>query len=70
MFRKYNKKIITAILVVIVGIGLIGPGALLIFTTIFQTEQSAPPTHGLQVVTPETSIEAEVASSSTDIDHN
>ena len=31
MFRKYNKKIITAILVLIVTVGLIGPGVLLIF---------------------------------------
>ena len=37
MFRKYNKKIWEAIVIVIVGIGLIGPGVLLIFAPQPQT---------------------------------
>ena len=31
MFRKYNRKIITVIVIVIVAMGLIGPGIILIF---------------------------------------
>ncbi len=32
MFRKYNRKILTVIIIVIVTIGLVGPGVLLIFS--------------------------------------
>ncbi|MDP3956809.1 MAG: hypothetical protein Q8P97_02330 [bacterium] len=53
MFRKYNKKIFTAILVVIVGVGLIGPGALFIFTNIFEPRYPEPPQRELQTANPE-----------------
>ena len=49
MFRKHNKKIITAILVVIVTIGLIGPGVLLIFENFLAADYSPS---GAQTVLP------------------
>ena len=47
MFRKYNKKIITAVLVLIVTVGLIGPGVLLIFQGFYPTDYSD---HNAQVL--------------------
>jgi len=62
MFRKHNKKIMTAILVIVVVVGLIGPGVLLIFGN---RNQSNPSLNEVQSSTqPETTSSKTEASTS------